>query len=348
MPVTVNDPFNAVADPALPSLTAALDPSEAQHQMNRRLKPWLGDGGRANVLEISVLRHKPGRRCVVEYELIVERPTGETEEVVLIGKVRTRRFGNAGFRRLKAIWDAEFQSDSPDGISVPEPIGTIPRFRMWLQRKVPGQVATSLLPRPDGPAIARRIAEAANKLHRSAVAVESVHTLDDELRILNECLPRVWDQMPEYQSRLRSVLRGCRELADTVPQTEACTVHRDFYADQVIVDNDRLYLLDFDLCCNSDRALDIGNFQGHVIEQSLRTFGDPLAMEPVCRALEDSFVELSGDGVRAAVAAYTTLTLVRHIYLSTLFPERRAFTGALIELCEQRLDSALASTESIR
>jgi len=41
--------------------------------------------------------------------------------------------------------------------------------------------------------------------------------------------------------------------------------------------------------------------------------------------------------VRPAVQTYATLTLARHIYLSTTFPERRAFTRALLELCEERL-----------
>jgi len=45
---------------------------------------------------------------------------------------------------------------------------------------------------------------------------------------------------------------------------------------------------------------------------------------------------LSGEGVRASVRAYATLTLARHIYLSTNFPERQRLTGQLLELCEAR------------
>src|SRR2546428_263470 len=52
--------------------------------------------------------------------------------------------------------------------------------------------------------------------------------------------------------------------------------------------------------------------------------------------MEERFVELCGVAP-AAIRAYATLTLVRHVYLSTLFPERRPFTQSLIELCEARL-----------
>src|SRR5207249_11416229 len=107
--------------------------------------------------------------------------------------------------------------------------------------------------------------------------------------------------------------------------------------DQVIVDGRRLYLLDFDLYCEGDPGLDVGNFLGHVTEQALRTRGDPAALAGVERALEERFVELSGEATRPAVRAYATLTLARHVYLSTRFPDRRPYTERLLELCEERL-----------
>src|SRR5207245_10137095 len=86
---------------------------------------------------IRVTRYKPGRRCVIEYEVGVERPDGSPEAVVLVGKVMAHRYGKSGYRLLDAFWRAGFQSGSPDGISVPEPVGHVPKLQMWLQRKVP-------------------------------------------------------------------------------------------------------------------------------------------------------------------------------------------------------------------
>jgi aminoglycoside phosphotransferase (APT) family kinase protein len=128
--------------------------------------------------------------------------------------------------------------------------------------------------------------------------------------------------------------------AGAVPEPVECGIHRDFYADQVIVDGERLYLIDFDLYCVGDPALDIGNFLGHITEQSLRTRGDPAALAECERVMEERFVELSGERVRPAVHAYAALTLARHVYLSTRFPDRRPLTGALLDLCEERLGVA--------
>jgi hypothetical protein len=74
-----------------------------------------------------------------------------------------------------------------------------------------------------------------------------------------------------------------------------------------------------------------------VTEQSLRTTGDPGTLSPVETAIEERFLELSGEHRRCAVHAYATLTLARHVFLSTQLPGRRASTDALLELCEERL-----------
>ena len=352
MSIKVSDPFNAAADPALPTLTAALNPEVARHEFKRRL-PHLSGDGRLRLREIRVVRHKPGKRCVVEYDVEVERPDAPLARVTLIGKARARRSGNEALRQLETIWKAGFATDSADGISVPEPIGVISEFNMWFQRKVPGVTATDLLTGPDGARLARRIAEAAHKLHQANVPTERAHVMANELRILRVCFDKVATQRPEWASRLASLMAGCDKLGASLPAPKACGIHRDFYSSQVIVGRGfqpaqeegdgsqsgfgRLWLIDFDLFCLGDPGLDIGNFLGHVIEQAVRERGDAGAFRAVESAMTERFVELSGGCARAAVEAYTTLTLARHVYLSTQFSERTHTTERLLELCAQRL-----------
>jgi len=346
--IEVSDPFDAAGDPALPTVARALDPREAQHQLGRRLPRLAGHDGFARVHAIRVTRHRPGRRCVIEYDLEVERPGAAPESATLIGKVRASRFGLSGYRLLSAFWERGFDSASADGISVPEPIANVAKFKMWLQRKVPGRAATELLPAAGGVELARRIAEAAHKVHCARVPMPARHTMADEVRILREHLPAVARDDPRRARRIDSLLLACERLARTTPPAHGIGIHRDFYADQVTVDRTRLYLLDFDLYCEGDPALDIGNFIGHVTEQSLRTFGRPDALAAREVAAGERFAELAGAGVRPAIATYTLLTLARHVYLSTLFPERRPFTGALLELCEERFADALAGRDEAR
>ena len=335
--IPVTDPFGVTNDLAMSSLAAALDPAEVRRRFRGRLRRLTGENGLPHLRTIRVVRYKPGRRCVIEYDIDVERPDAAPEMVTLIGKVRRLRSGKSGYRLLSALWDAGFGADSADGITVAEPIGVVPEFRMWLQHKVQGRVATDLLAAPGGEDLVRRIAEAAHKLHRAGVLAKRRHTMNDELRILHERLPSVARSEPRWAGRIERLLDACDRLGARTPEPEPCGIHRDFYADQVIVDGPRLCLIDFDLYCEGDPALDIGNFLGHIREQSLRCLGDPEALANLEVAMEERYVELAGEETRPAVQAYKLLTLARHVHLSTLFPERHSFTGSLLGLCEEYL-----------
>ena len=346
--ISVSDPFNAAADAALPTVAAALNAAQARTEFKHHLPKLSGANGRLKLRSIRVIRHKPGKRCVIEYEVTPVRAGGKAERVTVIGKIRARRSGNEGLRQQEQIWSAGFDADSADGISVPEPLGVISAFKMWCQRKVAGEVATRRLAGPEGVAVARRIAEAIHKLHRANLPAERAHGLADELRILHECFGKLAAAKPDWTGRIAKLQLGCARLGAELPAPRACGIHRDFYPAQVIIGRGgpsgvhaaplgRLWLLDFDLFCLGDPGLDVGNFIGHVTEQALREHGDPDALRAVETALEERFVELSGEAVRPAVRTYTTLTLARHVYLSTQFPERQHTTEALLALCEQRV-----------
>ena len=327
--VPVSDPLAAAADPAMPWLTAALDPGEAMACLKSACARLVDEN--AELCAIRVTRHKPGRRCVVEYDF------QSKAKFTLLGKLRAKGLDKRTPQLLEALGRTAFRADSADEISVPEVAGVIPEFRMWLQIKVPGVPCTDLLAQPNGAELARRIADAAHKLHSTAIASERSHTIADELRILRERLSLVAQIKPAWDSRLERVLNSSAKLGGSLSNPDPCGIHRDFYPAQILVDGRRLWLLDFDLFCKGDPALDIGNFMGHLTEQSLRTFGDAKALAEQERAMENRFAELSGRAAGLRARAYQTLTLVRHIQLSTEFAQRRPFTERLLELCEQRL-----------
>ncbi|MGH9262522.1 MAG: phosphotransferase, partial [Acidimicrobiales bacterium] len=231
-----------------------------------------------------------------------------------------------------------FDAESRDGILVPAPVGAVPELGLWLQRKVQGTSATALLLERSGVDLAARLGEAVHKLHTAGVPTRRRHTLADELRILQERLGAVARARPEWAARVERLLRACERVSARLSGQRRCGIHRDFYADHAVLDGQRVYLLDFDLYCEGDAAVDVGNCIAHITEHSLRTCGHPLALADREAALEERFVELAGPGARAAVLVYALLTLARHISLSTQFAERRPFTTALLELCEERLD----------
>ena len=316
-------------------LREALDPREVP----AHLAPALARAGvpKATLREIKISRHKPGRRCLIEYAFEAdEAPHG----LVILGKSRIKGLDANGHFALESLWDAGF-TPSRSLVSVPQPLGAVPAWRMTLQRKVEGTPASAHLAGPDGVSIATRIAEAIHVLHTNGSAPKRTHTIGDELQILQERLSQLSDVAPP--ARIRALLDNCVQIAAQLPGCNPRPVHRDFYPAHVLVEGGQLWLIDLDLYSAGDTALDVGNFLAHMIEERLRREGTADGLSETERAFESRYVQLAGSHTLMAIRAYTTLSLARHVHLSTQYPERRHTTRALLELCERRLSNSTGS-----
>ena len=330
--IRIVDSFGAATDSALPFLADALDAAKIELYLAGKL-----NGETGNLQEIRVVRHKRGRRAVVEYDFTAENG----EKLTLIGKARSRRLDKKSFRIQRELWRGGFGAASKDGVFVPEPLAAIRELQIWFQRKAAGEAAFPRLARKsDGSETARRIAEAIYKLHRTELppSARRPHTITDELEILRDRLGKVADKRPDWRKRLENLFEACANLGAKISGEKQTTIHRDFYPDQVIVTDKEIYLLDFDLLCAGDPALDVGNFIGHIAEFSLRTNGDHRALQACETAFAERYAELSGESLER-IEAYATLTLARHIFISTQFDGRNKITEKLLEICEGRLSS---------
>ena len=323
-------------DPALPFLSAALDRS----RMASRLARVLDDRG-WQLRDARLVRHKPGRRALVEYDLTA----GDGSRLSVLGKLRARGLDRPALRVQDALYRATFGDDALDAVSVPRTLGAIPKLFLWLQCKVPGTPVSARLGRAGDAALCRRVAAALHKLHATTVPTSRRHSVADEVDLLcGRLLPQLVRTHPEFGSRCARLAAACRRLGSTIPDSPRCGIHRDFHPDQVLVDESRLWLVDFDLYCQGHPALDAGNFLAHLTELALRRFGDPAALASCEGAFAEQFLALSGGELQPALDGYTILSLARHVYLSTRYADRRATTATLLELCEQRLDLGRPAT----
>ncbi|PZU99102.1 MAG: aminoglycoside phosphotransferase, partial [Leptolyngbya sp.] len=193
-------------DPKIPFLEKVLAPGLAQTQLQIAI-PSL-----TQVTTANLVRHKPGRRALVEYR--IETTTGP---IALMGKIRAKGTDVASYQVQQALWHNGWSADSPDGFAIPEPLGLVPDWHMALQRKVPGIPATQLLPTKQGIPLAQRIAALAHKLHRTPVPTAKTHTLADELAILHDRLPQVAEHHSPWATRIEHVLAACDRLATQFP-----------------------------------------------------------------------------------------------------------------------------------
>lgn len=318
-------------DPAMPFLERALDCGWMERRLGA-LGVVSSELAGHTLVSAALRRHKPGRRCLIEYRFEGARGS---EGFVWVGKARARKGGGWSERVARALRDAGLRGDSC--VTVPEPLGGIPELHLELQRGVPGDGVFGRLVGADGGALAARCAAAIARVHASGVTVPRTHTLADELAILRERLTRVQGSHPVWAGRVADVLAGCENLAASIDPVTPTLIHRDFYPDQLLVDGRRLWLLDLDLCSMGDPCLDHGNFLAHLIEWSVRHRGRPDALRECEQAYREVALASVGPGGAERLEVYLTLSVARHIQLATQFPDRRAGMPSLIAWCERRL-----------
>lgn len=319
-------------DPALPLIEQALDRRVATRHFARDV---LG-AGRWRIDDARLVRHKPGRRCLIEYRL----GAGAGETSFLLGKMRARGADRRSYALQRELWQSAFGPATADRIMVSEPVAIVPELGLWLQRKGPGLALSDLLDPATVPDAAR-IARAIAKLHRSGIAARRHHAMGEELRILGERLSSLARRRPEWAGRIDALRKAATMLARRAVPAGECSIHRDFYPDHILVHDDELRILDLDLYSAGDGAVDIGNFLGHVIEHGLRLRGEADFLAEWRAEFEAAYRRLIGGVSAVNIRIYELLTLMRLVEISTRIPERRPFTGLLLEDCEHRVRAAL-------
>src|SRR5437763_4278994 len=232
--------------PALPGLAPAAD-GEA---LRRRLRPHPA------AVTVEPLRYRPRRRAVLRYRLPGDR--------VLYGKVVTPKAG----QRLLALADALRGDES--GLRLALPIGRLGPGALILPEMVGPSLRDVLLaggplPRPE------RIARLPEALHRRAVAA-GVPADRLPARRVDPCTApapaRVAARpLPHRACAAGRLAEAVTAFSEAEPSWRSAErfVHGDLYENQVLVDGDRLGLVDLDDLGPGDPLLDAANFSAHLL-----------------------------------------------------------------------------------
>ncbi|WP_158901003.1 aminoglycoside phosphotransferase family protein [Sphingorhabdus lacus] len=303
-------------DPAIPHIAAALEPDE----VNRAL---VEAGCSARVEAAQLVRHKPGRRCLISYVLRDQ----DGRSFAAYGKIRAKGADSRSFAVQQELWNSGFGPDGQSGAYVAEPLALLPHLGMWVQAKVPGKAFSTLT------CDAGQAARAISALHKSGVRPLRRHLVADELAILDERLTMLVDRRPEWASQIADIRHAANERAAHLLPIAPGPIHRDFYHDHLLSNGTDHYLIDLDLLCLGDPALDIGNFNAHLTEWALREWNDPEKFADWQRQFTRNACRENPVTRPENIAVYEFLSLVRLLEISDRMPERRASAPALLELC---------------
>ncbi len=71
---------------------------------------------------------------------------------------------------------------------------------------------------------------------------------------------------PDLAANDFRLLRNCEQLSGKLSDGIETGIHRDFYQDNMLMNDERVWFVNLDLYTRGHPATDVGSFQAHLIE----------------------------------------------------------------------------------
>jgi hypothetical protein len=285
-------------DPGLPSAQVAADAG----RMSARLRalPSLRGSPEASLRAVPV-RYKPGRTCVVRYDL---------GDVAAFGKVMAE-----GAERQASI--LRQLADEEAGPRVPRLLATWPDLGMTAQAAVPatGDLSATLA--------AAQPSAREEWLRRAGRAVAALHTASvtpapplvgwrDDLDELAGYRPLFSALAPGLEPELDRALTGLADAAASRPAVGERLGHGALRTDQLLADRSgRLFLLDLDGVCRADPARDLGNLLGYLRWRGIRRPQDAAWTDAARPLLLEGYASVADPPDPAWLQLFQAVTMLR-------------------------------------
>lgn len=319
-----------IIDAALPQLAPLQDPDLMATHLGSLF------GAPVEVRNAQLLRHKPGRRALLRYELRVD-PSDVGQDLRLYGKTFASERGPKVCEITRMITTS--RACGPE-VNLPDVVGYLPDLKLLVQREVPGEPVRQALLGGDE-ALARRIADALHALHTSGLDLGRRHDAHRELDPLGARVETVGEICPSLHDAARRCLArveaGRKEL-----QWRWRPVHRDFYHDQILTGPAGLAIVDFDDAAMSEPAVDVANFLAHLRLLALQERGDAEALAGLAAGFIDQYVRHDPDLDPATLRFLEGATLVRLAAIHLPRQHGTWLAGCLLTEAERQLDHASA------
>lgn len=276
-PVVLFEPLNMVAHvfPIDADLPALIDVTDRRWAI-KTLSEMLTDGreGHFRPLDCQVELAHYGRqhRCTLRYSLEGTASDGAAARQIVYGKVAADGSGERTIPLIRAMREQLLGDDNRVQVNIPRVLGFRPDLQLLLLEAIPGrpEVARLLKARLAGAAVEPgkltleqaigACGEIAAILHTAGIPLGRRRTIEDELSWLNGSIQALGRVSPELGARLHSWLEQTGGYAEKTERMPLCFSHGDYTYTQLIFAGAQRGLVDFDTVCQSEPALDLGQF----------------------------------------------------------------------------------------
>ena len=224
----------------------------------------------------EILGDKPGSRAIVRYTLDYSsgpEPLPRCPQAV-IGKIyRNNSKAQNAFEGMSALWHSPLANS--DLVTIAEPIAYLPDLKMMLQATIPGEesledLLKSLIKKPRDETRVKVL----DYMRKTAVGLAAVHQcgaiygehaeIGERFEEAREKARRLAVIIPELEGHIVPLIDQLEHLATVYPEEAVVPTHGTFNPEQILIDGERIGIIDFDSQCMAEPALDVGLFRAAI------------------------------------------------------------------------------------
>lgn len=229
--------------------------SGAQSMLN-----YLGDAHLWHWRHI-VISETPGQRLVAQYVFQPDLSEKNAEAIETVGKFYADTdTGQHCYQAMRSV-HAHLTQHQNAPLAIPKPLFYDQNNRLLILNWVSGEPFFDLLTNPQFEQYFWLAGKALAFLHNLPMNFGEVKTLDDNIAELITPHPSMLAQkLPEQNERIAAIIRRLQIVDSQLGTIKPVPLHRDFHLRQLFYEQDKLWLIDWDMYALGNPALDIGNF----------------------------------------------------------------------------------------
>jgi Ser/Thr protein kinase RdoA (MazF antagonist) len=271
----------------------------------------------------EILHYKPRRSCALHYQVELAAPgSAESRTWRLYGKVARDDRGVRNHSVLEAAWKASLAAGREWRAA--RPVAYLPHWRLLLQEAVPGRdfrvVFGELTPDDARPAQLQlaeqhlaRITRAIRSLQGAplgpgpAKPFERLHAEQERnLHYLERTEPRLAAELAAIRSELVKLERETRG-------NPLVFCHGDFAHGNVLIEGDRVGIIDFDKSAAAEPAYDIAYFLTHMWSFGIRHPKRLSHVAALAKGMRDAYLALAPEVSSERLALYEALDFASYV-----------------------------------
>ncbi len=228
-----------------------------------------GSDGVIQEFESKMIRYVPEQNCSVRIQMRISHNSGRQQNfLIAYGKTHYNNSGQQTYRIMEQLWHSD--QCQKHKLNIPQPLLYDQANQMFWQCGVPGIMLSELV-------------------ENQALFIDSVSRFAEQIVLLHkiplqDCPHQNQDNLLQQLDNVGQLLHKldlpCREqittlisklitLAPSLQSEQLATLHGDLHLKNILVDEDKVYLIDLDSISIGNPLLDIGSFVAAIINLGL-------------------------------------------------------------------------------